>query len=324
MSLTVSQVTSWKPLDLGSAADAVDSTASELTRQLDGVASAQSNLAETWRGTAADAATERIAQERQLAGALSDAMGSVARAFRNGASTTESARDYVLSTVKAARSQGFAVDDNGTVDPSGLLSWLPLAPAATRDQARIRIEKQAAELTLAILESLRQAESVVDETQRQLRAAIDDLESRASEAVPGEVVRSDGGGFSWKPDVAATTAAASIGLVADATTEGLVSAAKASTDDVARVIGRGFGPLGAAIGVVPAIANDINGGMVPTKAVVTEGGGVLAGMASTALAGAALGSVVPGAGTAVGLVVGVAAGTLGGFVGSKFLQKIWG
>ncbi|QKT10953.1 WXG100 family type VII secretion target [Rhodococcus sp. W8901] len=323
MILTVSQVTSWKPHALGSAADAIDSIATALAEQLDDVVAAQSNLSETWRGSAADAATARITRERSLAVAISDAIASIAYELRNSASATESAREHVLSVVTDARTQGYAVDDSGTVDPSGLLGWLPLAPPETRDYARIQIERDAAELTLSVLAALRDAASVADEMQRRLRAAIEHLEVTGAAAESGAVVRSENGGFSWKPDVPATTAAASIGLVADATTEGLVSAARSSGDDVARIIGKGFGPFGAAIGVVPAIANDINGGMDPTKAVVTESGGVLAGVGSAALAGMALGSFVPGAGTAVGLVVGVAAGAVGGYLGSKFLQSIW-
>ncbi len=228
-----------------------------------------------------------------------------------------------MSMVEAARSQGFAVNDNGTVDPSGLLGWLPLAPPETRDQVRLQIERQAAELTLAVVESLRQASSAADDALHRLQAAIEALEGRGADAIPGEVIASEGGGFSWKPDVPATVAASSIGLVADATKEGLVSAARSSGDDVARIIGRGFGPFGAAIGTVPAIANDINGGMDPVKAVVTEGGGTLIGIGSAAATGMVIGSVVPGAGTAVGLIAGAAVGAIAGYGGSKILQYFW-
>lgn len=292
-------------------------------QQMDDLEAAQATLAESWAGSAADVATRRIVRERQLAAAISDGIGAVAREFRDAAAATESARNYVSSTVDAARSQGFAVNDNGTVDPTGVLGWLPLAPPAVRDQVRIQIERQAAELTLAILESLRQAESAADDALRRLQAAIEALEERGADAAPGEVVRSEGGGFSWKPDVPATVAASSIGLVADATKEGLTSAAKSSGDDVARLIGRGLGPFGAAIGTVPAIVNDINGGMDPVKAVVTEGGGTLIGIGSAAATGMAIGSVVPGAGTAVGLLAGVAVGAIAGYGGSKILQHLW-
>ncbi|MBF6184156.1 MULTISPECIES: hypothetical protein [Nocardia] len=39
-----------------------------------------------------------------------------------------------------------------------------------------------------------------------------------------------------------------------------------------------LGIVGNVIGTVPAIANDINGGMDPTKAIVSEGAGTAAGM----------------------------------------------
>ena len=93
---------------------------------------------------------------------------------------------------------------------------------------------------------------------------------------------------------------------------------------------------GNVIGTVPAIANDINGGMDPTKAIVSESAGTAAGMAvgtaagtavgswaTGALAGATIGSVVPGAGTAVGFVVGAGVGALTAWGVSKSIQKFW-
>ncbi|MEV0946550.1 hypothetical protein [Rhodococcus sp. NPDC049939] len=113
----------------------------------------------------------------------------------------------------------------------------------------------------------------------------------------------------------------------DKTGEALKSAAKASaaayTDDVARNIGRGLGPLGAVVGTVPAIMNDIKGGMSTTEAVVSEGGGTLAGIGAAAVAGAAMGSFVPGAGTAAGLVVGAVAGGVATWWTSKTIQRHW-
>ncbi|MET9492799.1 hypothetical protein [Nocardia sp. NPDC006630] len=93
-----------------------------------------------------------------------------------------------------------------------------------------------------------------------------------------------------------------------------------------------MGIVGNAIGTVPAIANDINGGMDPTKAIVSEGGGtaagvvaggVAAGIVADAAAGAAIGSVVPGVGTAAGLVVGTVVGGAVAYLGSKGIQKVW-
>lgn len=58
------------------------------------------------------------------------------------------------------------------------------------------------------------------------------------------------------------------------------------------------------------------------KNTFVAGGGFLAGVASFAGAGAAIGSIAPGAVTAVGAVVGATAGVVGGIAGSTVTKKI--
>src|SRR5690606_20241111 len=53
---------------------------------------------------------------------------------------------------------------------------------------------------------------------------------------------------------------------------------------------------GNAIGTVPAIANDINGGMDPTKAIVSESAGTAAGLAVGTWAGSAAAGALAGSG----------------------------
>ncbi len=89
-----------------------------------------------------------------------------------------------------------------------------------------------------------------------------------------------------------------------------------------------LGIVGNVIGTVPAIANDIEGGMDPTKAVVSETAGTAAGMAvgnwaTSAATGAMVGSVAPGVGTAVGFVVGAGIGALTAYGVSKSIQWVW-
>lgn len=151
----------------------------------------------------------------------------------------------------------------------------------------------------------------------------------------------------WKPDVPATTAAVISGAMTDGVKMGLKGAAETANDTAilkwvkdwgkspsgryTSGISR-IGVIGNAIGTVPAIANDIDGGMDPTKAVVSESAGTATGMAVGSVAGAALtysaagawaGSVVPGAGTAVGFVAGAAFGAVATWGASKSIQWVW-
>ena len=107
------------------------------------------------------------------------------------------------------------------------------------------------------------------------------------------------------------------------------------TSDISSGFSR-IGIAGSVVGTVPAIVDDINGGMDTTEAVVSESGGTAAGLlaggvaggwasgaVSGALVGTEIGTVVPGAGNAVGFVVGAAVGAGASYLGSKGIQKLW-
>ncbi|QCQ90443.1 WXG100 family type VII secretion target [Rhodococcus sp. SGAir0479] len=333
MSPTVSQVLAWNPNALISTAEGVDGLVARLDERMGDLAAGQNTLVETWDGIAADSATARIERERSTAGRVTAALGGVAQAYREGAASIASVREHLTSLVHSVRSRGFQIADDGTVDASGLVGWLVLAPPAARDVARLELEREAAELTIAVVDALRQAGSAATQVIGRVRDSFAAVTSAGQAALPGRFETSGTGAFSWKPDVPATVAASTVGMMVDATRGGLVSAAEASGDDVARLIGRGMGPFGVVLGAVPAIANDIDGGMDTTKAVTTEvagagfglfAGGLAASMASGAVAGSAAGSAVPGLGTAVGLVVGALAGGVAAYGGSKGLQRAWG
>lgn len=152
-------------------------------------------------------------------------------------------------------------------------------------------------------------------------------EDAAAKAVAGDVITVGNDKFTLAPDIPTTVAASTIGVMADGTGDLLKSAAVSSADDVARNIGRGLGPFGAAIGTVPAIMADIDGGMDADKAIVSESAGAVVGgfvgWGTGAGTGAMVGSVVPGAGTAAGFVVGAIFGGIASWGTSKGIQAAW-
>ncbi|MGM7645205.1 hypothetical protein ACSVDM_09940 [Nocardia sp. JW2] len=176
-------------------------------------------------------------------------------------------------------------------------------------------------------------------------AAITAIKNEDPSAIPDSIATSPAS--HWAPDKEAMTAAAIAGAMTDGTRMGLESAAKDAADkgvlkwvenwgklDDAGKYTTGLsrlGIVGNVIGTVPAIANDINGGMNPTEAIVSESAGTAVGMAAGSAAGvwaggaagAALGSVVPGAGTAVGFVVGAGVGAGMAYLTSKSIQWVW-
>lgn len=325
----VTAVRSWNPDALQVTANHLDVLVDNLDDRMKALLTEQDTLAERWSGDAANAAAVRVVRERALGSAIAEALLQVAEAYRTGAWLTESARSHLLTVVTGAEQSGFTVRDDGTVDPTDQIRILSaMLPAEAVAETRARLEHDAAELTHAVVGALEQASRAATETTDRITAAVAELEAAGEAAVPGKVVQNEDGEFSWSPDWAATTAASTIGMMTDGTKESLTAAATASGDDLARGVAQKLGPAGAALGMVPAIVNDIEGGMDPTKAVVTEGAGAAAGLAASTWAfgqaGAMIGTgVAPGVGTAVGLAAGVVAGAVASYFVSKSTQWLW-
>ncbi|NLE81837.1 MAG: hypothetical protein GX610_20105 [Rhodococcus sp.] len=327
MTANVPDVTAWQPQALITTADGLDTLERDLNEHYYGLAKEQDVLAEIWDGPAASAAAARVVQEGSLGKGVSGALSEIGTQFRAASRILDGARQHLVATVTNARGQGFTVHDDGVVDPAGKLSWLAIAPPETRDAARIQIEEEAAALTAAVVDALRQANDAATEASKLIKGAISELEDAGAKAVAGDVITVGNDKFTLKPDIPTTTAASAIGVMADGTKAALTTAAVSSGDDVAKYIGKGMGPFGAAIGTVPAIMADIDGGMDADKAIVSESAGAVAGLTAGWLGGAlttaALGSAVPGVGTVGGFVVGAVAGGFASHFASKGVQAAW-
>ncbi|WP_280437851.1 hypothetical protein [Nocardia carnea] len=179
-----------------------------------------------------------------------------------------------------------------------------------------------------------------DETLTAIVNAVKQIKTDDPKALPDEIAESPWA--HWKPDVPAMTAAAISGAMTDGVKMGLEGAAK-TADDAAVLkwvqdwgkytpgITR-LGIIGNAIGTVPAIVNDIEGGMAPAEAIVSESAGtatgmvtgtVLGSMIGSAATGALAGSAVPGVGTAIGFVSGIVIGGATAYGTSKGIQWLW-
>ncbi|EOM75840.1 hypothetical protein DW322_13255 [Rhodococcus rhodnii] len=321
-SLTIGNVRSWRPTDIDVAARGI----SELGEFIDGAAESveadQNALAETWSGEAAVAAGDRVVDECRMMTRIRSELLELAEAYSNAARALDRAQTHVDNTVSAATAAGFDVDVSGRARPM---------TAGVVDPAGFaQLQSEADAHTEAIHDALRQAADVANDVAKILGSAVDTLDDSVAKARVG-TVEATAEGFSWEPDWPATAAATIVSGMSDATARGLTTAAAAVGDDVARNIGRGLGPAGAILGTIPAIHNDIAGGMDPTKAVVTEGAGAVAGLGIGALSGlgasaatgALVGSAVPGVGTVVGFVVGAGFGAFASWGVSKGLQNAW-
>ena len=335
MTLTVPRVLAWRPHDLVGSADGIDALSRRIDESMHGLCLEQDVLAESWHGGAAIAAAERVVGESSTAGKVAGALSVIAREYRTASGMLDGVRSDLARAVNAATMSGYTVGDDGVVDASAILAkFPPEAPlSGSVALAQLEVMNTAAELTVDVVRALIRCVDVSNDALDRIRKSVASAEGVAQAVSPGQVAPDGNGGFSWAPDKEATAASAVVGFMTDMTGKGLERAAVESSDDLARMIGKGLGPVGAVVGVVPAILNDINiGDMDPTKAIVSEGvgagagyiaGGWIAGITADAIGGAAAGSVVPGPGTLVGAVVGVGVGAVAAWGFPKVIQYFW-
>ncbi|NIL74871.1 hypothetical protein RhoFasB10_00963 [Rhodococcus sp. B10] len=332
MSGSIAEVRAWNPSFLLDAADGLKRVQRSVRSERDNVVSEQNVLAESWHGDAAVAAAERVVWEASTLASLADELSRIGEKFEVGFEAVNAARSNLLDLVDDLLDRGFDVDDTGSVTADRAIASLRAIAGPLAEDAVLALQIRTQEATVAVASALSDADNAARGVCDVFRSQISTLRELSVRTVGGTVVENDGGGFSWKPDVPALVAGTVISGMAEATGEGLRTAAAASADDLAYGIGRRLGPLGAALGTVPAIANDIEGGMDPTKAIVTESAGTVAGTviggalgtaASSAITGMAIGSAVPGIGTAAGLVVGLAVGGLLSYGVPKLGQRLW-
>ncbi|MGA9869651.1 MAG: hypothetical protein WBQ44_00685 [Rhodococcus sp. (in: high G+C Gram-positive bacteria)] len=332
MTITVPQIRIWNAESLSAASTAFADLATLIDGQRVGLESEQNVLAESWRGDAAIAAAERVVSESSTLAKLVAVIEGFALDFLDAAAVVAPARRQLVDLVDDLESRNYEVADNGVVTADRSTETLRQIVGPLAEDAILALQISCQEATISVCTELQHASEVATNVCDRVRARVSALEQLLPTTGGGELRPANGGGFSWTPDYQAMAAGVTIGAVSDATGHGLATAAAASSDDLAHSIGRRLGPAGAVVGTIPAIANDIDGGMDPTKAIVTESagtvvgvaaGGALGSMASAAVAGSAMGSVVPGAGTAVGLIVGLGVGAMMAYGVPKIGQRLW-
>ncbi|MBY6414112.1 hypothetical protein HQ346_20670 [Rhodococcus sp. BP-252] len=323
MSGSIAEVRAWNPTFLLDAADGLKRVQRSIRSERDNVVSEQNVLAESWHGDAAVAAAERVVWEASTLASLADELSRIGEQFESGFKAVNAARSNLLDLVDDLLDRGFDVDDTGSVTADRATASLRAVAGPLAEDAVLTLQIRTQEATVAVATALREADDAARGVCDVLRSQISTLQELSARTVGGTVVENEGGGFSWKPDVPALVAGTVISGMAEATGEGLRTAAASAADDLAYGIGRRLGPAGAVLGTVPAIVNDIEGGMDPTKAIVTESAGTLGSIGASALAGAAMGIFFPGAGTAVGLIVGLSAGAIAAYAVPKLGQRWW-
>ena len=116
---TVAQAEAWKPDTLRKTADQWDAAAADLQARVDAVVGEIDGSRHFWTGSAAEAARSHGGTIASGGASASRCLITAAVAARDGAEQMSSARDDVLALVSAARAEGFAVADDGSVAGGG-------------------------------------------------------------------------------------------------------------------------------------------------------------------------------------------------------------
>ncbi|WP_415976950.1 WXG100 family type VII secretion target [Rhodococcus sp. 077-4] len=330
MTPTVPHVAGWEPESMRKTMIELSEIVERVNGQRTGVLEEQDALAETWTGDAADAAAERVVTECSRMGKVCGEIESLGKAFDTAAGVVEAAQTHLQAQVSAATTSGFAVSDDGLVNPDGMIALIPDALGHEKVRQAGELRAAAAQLTLDIQGALRQAEHAAADAAHQLAEPTKILTELALSSPTGKFVENPDGSFSWMPDWPTTAAATVIGGMSDATKRALELPGVSSVDDVAKNIGRGLGAFGAVAGTIPSIAHDIDEGVSPTEAILVNSASTAIGLAAASYAtyalaglGGVAGSVFPGPGTVAGGAAGVALGTLVGGTVSHTVSKMF-
>jgi hypothetical protein len=123
---TVTQAEAWRPESLAQTADHWDAVAADLQSRVDTVVSGIDGSRDFWTGSAAEAARRNGDAISSGAAFATRCLIAAAVAARDGAEQMTKARSGVLHLIAAARAEGFAVADDGSV--SGGAASLLLVP----------------------------------------------------------------------------------------------------------------------------------------------------------------------------------------------------
>jgi hypothetical protein len=152
---TVAQAEAWRPDTLREAAQRWYATATDVHASVEIAVVGVAGTHDFWAGSAADAARLRALGVGHASGAVARVMVLAAVAARDGADQISSARTEVLTVIKTARDEGFAVGDDGLVSVSSSAPPLLVALSGGDDGvARDMLHGRADELTRRIVAAL--------------------------------------------------------------------------------------------------------------------------------------------------------------------------
>ncbi|WP_445170158.1 hypothetical protein ACTXG7_13045 [Mycolicibacterium sp. Dal123E01] len=360
MTLTVADIERWNADDVRAVFHAASSRAQASFDAADGLASLPAF--QTWGGEAAEAAKAAIGQTRKDLDAHGNESLAVADAARGAADNIERIKSELASLKADAESLGMEIDPISDTVLPGPKVRNPMEAELKQEQLQPRLDKIVAESNLVDMALANAIAMAVGKTPIPSAAPTPALDSPArslndlllptSADAPGA---SGEPGSHWVPsktDLLIGGAGAIAGGTADGVRQAALNLINESPGTgpgqadpgllkwledmkIGGVELRGISRVGGVVGAataIPAVMSDIHDGNSVPEAVTREAagtgaallaGGFVGSLATDAVAGAAIGSIIPGAGTAVGLVVGAVVGAGAALFTSKLVEDLW-
>jgi uncharacterized protein YukE len=174
---TVSGVRAWRPEMLDDVADGLVTALDALERELQQALRAAEDIAQTWHGTASDAAHTRALTENRMSRRIVTATDTAISALRSGAKDLRSVRDHALARVDDALQDGFSVSDEWQVTDHRSTVSTPAGRQLRRDRLAHHVD-----LVADVLRQLGEADHRASFT---IDAALDELRATGADVAAG-------------------------------------------------------------------------------------------------------------------------------------------
>ncbi|WP_280273437.1 hypothetical protein [Nocardia wallacei] len=196
--LLISQVEKWDPEALGSDATSFGNLVTKGDELLQSMLTTQDDLAESWKGAAADAAATRVVNEKTAGSHLMGKIDGLGNACTRYYTELTDARQQVIDKRSLIQGMGFEIADNGTVSANAKIQAVKAAggrnPKNDADPgvvaaAILQIEYDAAQQQLAMVTTLQHADNTATAAKTAIDAAKTDVSRIMFLEAPSKAIR---------------------------------------------------------------------------------------------------------------------------------------
>ncbi|BCK52449.1 hypothetical protein [Nocardia wallacei] len=196
--LLISQVEKWNPAALGTDATSFANLVTKGDEHLQSMLTTQDDLAESWKGAAADAAARRVTNEKTAGSHLMGTILGLKDTYTRYQTALTDARQQVIDKRNLIQGMGFEVADNGTVTANAKIQAVKAAGGRNPNNdadpgvvagAILQIEHEAAQQQLAMVTALQHADNTATAAKTAIDAAKAEISRVSLLEAPSKTIR---------------------------------------------------------------------------------------------------------------------------------------